>query len=216
MDVIHIEKNVGDNLIGLLLGVKGKSKDNLKVQLDLKAMGITRSLHPVQNVNKMMMPVACYTFSKEHKIMFCQFLKDLRLPSDYSSNILCCVKVLERKLMRLKSHDYHVLMQRLLFVAIKGLMSSYVCKALIELCNTFRVICYKELNNNDLEKLEVVLPITMCNLEHIFPPAFFNIIVHLVINLVEESKIAGPVQYQWMYSTERWVIMYIIVIIGCS
>lgn len=64
-----MEKNVGDNLIRLLLGVKGKNNDNLKVLLDMKAMGI-RSLHPVHKGNKMLLPVTCYTLSKEHKIMF--------------------------------------------------------------------------------------------------------------------------------------------------
>lgn len=135
--------------------------------------------------------------------MLCNFLKDLRLPSGYSSNISRCVKVQDRKLVGLKSHDYHVLMQRLLSVAIKGLLPKYVSSVLIELSNTFRVLCSKELNLIDLGKIENQLPITMCNLERIFPPSFFNITVHLIVHLAEEARIAGPVQYRWMYSIER-------------
>ena len=30
LDVMHIEKNVCDNLLGTLLNIEGKSKDNLK------------------------------------------------------------------------------------------------------------------------------------------------------------------------------------------
>lgn len=203
LDVMHIEKNVGDNLIGILLGVVGKNNDNLKARLDMKAMGIRSSLHPVERGSKMLLPPACYSLSKEQKTMLCSFLKDLRLPSGYSSNISRCVKVQDRKLVGLKSHDYHVLMQRLLSVAIKGLLPKYVSSVLIELSNTFRVLCSKELNLIDLGKIENQLPITMCNLERIFPPSFFNITVHLIVHLAEEARIAGPVQYRWMYSIER-------------
>ena len=35
IDIIHIEKNVCENIIGTILNVDGKSKDNLKSRLDL-------------------------------------------------------------------------------------------------------------------------------------------------------------------------------------
>ncbi|XP_039117808.1 uncharacterized protein LOC120253541 [Dioscorea cayenensis subsp. rotundata] len=46
LDVMHIEKNVSENIIATLLNVEGKSKDNLKSGLDLVDMGIRRELHP--------------------------------------------------------------------------------------------------------------------------------------------------------------------------
>lgn len=200
---MHIEKNVCDNLIGMLLGVAGKTNDNLNARLDLQALGIRTSLHPVRRGTKLVLPPACFSLSKEQKIKLCEFLKNLRLPSGYSSNISRCVKVKDRKLIGLKSHDYHVLMQRILSVAIKGLLPKHVCKAVIDMTNTFRILCSKELHPSDLLKVESQLPMTMCNLERIFPPSFFNITVHLIIHLAEEAKIAGPVQYRWMYSIER-------------
>ena len=36
LDVMHREKNVCDNIIGTLLDIKGKSKDNLKARKDLQ------------------------------------------------------------------------------------------------------------------------------------------------------------------------------------
>ena len=45
LDVMHIEKNVCENIIGAILNVDGKSKDNLQSQLDLIDMGIRRDLH---------------------------------------------------------------------------------------------------------------------------------------------------------------------------
>ncbi|XP_020087976.1 uncharacterized protein LOC109709981 [Ananas comosus] len=36
----------------------------------------------------------------------------------------------------------------------------------------------------------------------IFPPAFFDIMEHLPIHLASKAKIAGPVQYRWMFQIE--------------
>lgn len=86
-------------------------------------------------------------------------------------------------------------MQRILSVVIKGLLPKHVCTMLIDITNTFRGLYTKELNMTDLEKIKSQLLKTMCNLERIFPPVFFNIIVHLIVHLAEEAKVAGPVQY---------------------
>ena len=56
---------------------------------------------------------------------------------------------------------------------------------------------------DELEKIEAQIPITLCKLEKNFPPSFFDIVVHLPIHLAHEAKIAGPVQYRWMYFVER-------------
>ena len=40
LDVIHIEKNVCDNVIGTLLNLEHKSKDKEKARLDLVDIGI--------------------------------------------------------------------------------------------------------------------------------------------------------------------------------
>ena len=39
----------------------------------------------------------------------------------------------------------------------------------------------------------------------IFPPAFFDVMIHLPVHLVEEIKFGGPVQYIWMYFVERYL-----------
>ena len=44
LDVMHIEKNVCDSIIGTLLNIEGKTKDNLNSRLDLQAMVIRRQL----------------------------------------------------------------------------------------------------------------------------------------------------------------------------
>ncbi|XP_042459548.1 uncharacterized protein LOC122043134 [Zingiber officinale] len=39
----------------------------------------------------------------------------------------------------------------------------------------------------------------------IFPPSFFDIMVHLTIHLATEVQLAGPVHYRWMYPIERYL-----------
>jgi len=36
LDVMHIEKNICDNILGTLLDIPGKNKDSLNARLDLK------------------------------------------------------------------------------------------------------------------------------------------------------------------------------------
>ena len=33
----------------------------------------------------------------------------------------------------------------------------------------------------------------------------FIVTVHLIVHLVEDAKLGGPVQYQWMYPIERYL-----------
>jgi hypothetical protein len=40
-------------------------------------------------------------------------------------------------------------------------------------------------------------------LKKILPPGFFNTMQHLLVNLPNEAKVGGPVQYRWMYHIER-------------
>ena len=58
LDVMHIEKNVCDSIIGTLLNIEGKTKDNLNSCLDLQAMGIRSQLHPIDKGNKVVLPLA--------------------------------------------------------------------------------------------------------------------------------------------------------------
>ena len=39
----------------------------------------------------------------------------------------------------------------------------------------------------------------------IFPPAFFDIMMHLPVHLAEEAKLGGPVCFRWMYPIERYL-----------
>jgi hypothetical protein len=148
---MHIEKNVMDNIIGTLLDMKGKTKDNLKARKDLRKMGLRPELHPITKANgKTYMPAACHTMSNVDKSNFLKVLKNVRVPDGYASNVSRCVKLKERTIVGLKSHDNHILMQYLLPIALRGSLPNRVVKPLIELSAFFRGICSKTLTLEDL------------------------------------------------------------------
>ena len=115
---MHVEKNVCDSVIKTLLNIQGKTKDDLNTRQDLADMGIRSQLHPRSDGKKIYLPSACHTLSKKEKISFCPCLRRVKVPQGYSSNIKSFVQLKELKLLGLKSHDCHVLMQQLLVVAI--------------------------------------------------------------------------------------------------
>ncbi|KAL4023167.1 hypothetical protein IC575_016917 [Cucumis melo] len=122
LDVMHVEKNVCESIIGTLLDINRKSKDGYIARKDLQDMNIRHDLHPVERESRVYLPPALNTLSKVEKQLFCKRLYELKVPDGYSSNILNCVSVEETKVMGLKSHDYHVLMQQLLPIVIRGML----------------------------------------------------------------------------------------------
>jgi hypothetical protein len=44
--------------------------------------------------------------------------------------------------------------------------------------------------------------ITMCMLEMTMPPSFFDIMVHLILHLMDELDMCGPIHTRWMYCVE--------------
>lgn len=56
-----------------------------------------------------------------------------------------------------------------------------------------------------MEDLMEETVVTMCMLEKVFPPAFFDVMSHLPIHLVQQLDICGPVHTRWMYPIERYM-----------
>ncbi|OMO91599.1 Transposon, En/Spm-like protein [Corchorus capsularis] len=206
LDVMHIEKNVCDNILRTILGIDGKSKDNLNSRLDLVEMGIRHDLHPQLAPNgKTIIPPACYAMSKKEKDVFCGVLKNINVPDGYASNISRCVNVTDQKLYNLKPHDCHILLHDLLPIALRSSMQKKETKAIIELCNIFKALCAKVLKLDELDKLQDRAALALCNLGKIFPSSFFTIMVHLFIHLPLQAKLGGPVFARWMYPIERFL-----------
>lgn len=169
---MHIEKNVCESILGTLLNLKGKSKDGIKSRKDLEELSIRCELHPQYKGGKSYyLPAAPHTLSKKEMKLFCSRLKKLKLPDGYSSNIGNCVSLEECKILGLKSHDCHVLMQQLLPVALRGLLPKGPRNAIFRLCAFFNELCQRVIDRNRLEQLECDIAETLCMFERYFPPS---------------------------------------------
>ncbi|CAL8174093.1 unnamed protein product [Prunus armeniaca] len=58
---------------------------------------------------------------------------------------------------------------------------------------------------NSFYGMKVLEGYSLCLLEKYFPPSFFDIMVHLVVHLVREVRLCGPVYFRWMYPFERYM-----------
>ena len=203
IDVMHVEKNVCDNIVGTLLNIEGKTKDTDKSRLDLADMNIRKELHLQVQGNKLVKPHACYTLTGDERKEFCKFIKSVKFPDGYAANLSRNISIGDGRISGLKSHDCHVLLQKLLPIAIRPYLNKDLCSTLAELSSFFEKLCAKTLYVNDLEKLEQGIILILCKLERVFPPAFFDVMVHLMVHLPHEAKLAGLVSYRWMYPFER-------------
>jgi hypothetical protein len=129
----------------------------------------------------------------------------MKVPDGYCSNFKNLVSDDGSKMNGLKSNDCHVLMQQLLPFAIKGVLDEKVRKAIISLCNFFNQLCSKVVEVSKLRGLQNDIVLTLCLLEKYFPPSFFDIMIHLMVHLVREVRLCGPVHYRWMYPFERYM-----------
>ncbi|XP_074298224.1 uncharacterized protein LOC141629053 [Silene latifolia] len=183
IDVMHVEKNVCESLIGTLLNIPGKTKDGVKAREDMVAQKIRPELAPQTRDSRTYLPPACFTLSRKKKKSVCECLHGVKVPQGYSSNIKNLVSLKELKLVGLKSHDCHTLMQQLLPVALRGVLPSHVRDAITRLCYFFNAIYSKVVDSDTLNALQRDVIITMCQLEMFFPPSFFDIMQHLVVHL---------------------------------
>ncbi|KAL0327818.1 UNVERIFIED_CONTAM: hypothetical protein Sangu_1859800 [Sesamum angustifolium] len=104
-----------------------------------------------------------------------------------------------------KEHKKKICEWKLIPIAFRELLPEFVWGALTALSILFQVLCSTTLDVKKVQELEENVCIIMCNLEKIFPPAFFDSVEHLIIHLPYEALMGGPVQYRWMYPFERFL-----------
>ena len=95
------------------------------------------------------------------------------------------------KIFGLKSHDWHIWIERVMLVMLRDFIPEDEWLVLAELSYFFFVLCVKELSPGLLEEMEELAPELMCKLEKIFPPGFFNPMQHLILHLPTEARLGG-------------------------
>jgi hypothetical protein len=83
-------------------------------------------------------------------------------------------------------------MTQLLPVALRGILPPHVRLATMKLCAFLNAISQKAINLIELATLQNDVVQCLVSFELVFPPSFFNIMTHLLVHLVKEINILGP------------------------
>ena len=127
---------------------------------------------------------AIFTMSNPHRDVFLK-LHNVVFLDGYSSNVARCVDLRQRKLSGSKSHDCHILMEQLLLILVKNALPSLMSNVIANLSSFFRELCGKAINPMQLVELQNHVVQTLCQMEIIFPPSFFTVMIHLTVHLVD-------------------------------
>jgi uncharacterized Zn finger protein (UPF0148 family) len=206
IDGMHVQKNVFESVGGILLDIKGKTKEGLNSRKDMQHLEIREELHPVLLENgKYRLPAASYNLTREEKHAICVWLKNLKVPSGFCSNIRSIVSMKDLTLTNYNSHDCHVMLTTFLPIAIRAINPPFLKMAITRLCYLFNKITEKVIVRDELQSLQEFAAETVAQLEMCFPPSFFDIMVHLVEHLVPQIEALGPMYFHEMWTYERFM-----------
>ena len=166
---MHCEMNLAKNFLKTITG----RKDIVKVRRDLQRRNVKKYLwltpHPGK-AEKMLKPRASYVLTEEEFQKFAKCIEDLKTPSGFSSDLGKCIR--KKNFGGMKSHDYHVLMQQVMPLALCGLMEPGPRLAVMRMCKVFRRLCMKVYNPADFQSLEADVAESLALLEIEFPASF--------------------------------------------
>jgi hypothetical protein len=151
----------------------------------------------------MLKPTAPYVLNDDEFRIFASTIENLKTPIGHSSNLGKHIR--SKKFGTLKSHDYHIFMQQLLPLDLKGLLQPGPRMAVMRMSKVYRRICTKVYDPAEFESLEADVAESMALLEMEFPSSFFDIMTHLPYHLVQELDLCDPVSTRWMYPIERYM-----------
>jgi hypothetical protein len=176
----------------------------VKARLDLTLICNRPSLNLVQSNNgKWDRPRGPLCIGKDDKPTILKWIQDLKFPDAYAANIRRGANLVQKRILGLKIHDYHIFIEWLLTVVFRGFLPNNVWHSLAELSYFYRQLCVKELSKDVIHSLEQNVVVLLCKLEKIFPPGFFNVMQYLIIHLPYEARLGGPVLARWSYPYGR-------------
>jgi hypothetical protein len=86
LNVMHIEKNVFENIFNTILDVKGKTKDNIKARLDIAFFCNRKNMELVCDRSRFAKPRASFVLEKNAQLLVYKWLKSLRFPDGHTLN----------------------------------------------------------------------------------------------------------------------------------
>jgi hypothetical protein len=121
--VMHQERNMGESIISTCMNITDKTKDNPKARKDLALICRRPTMEIGENQKK---PRAPFSIKPKRKKQLMKWLKNLKFPDGYAAGFRRSMNLKTGKFSGLKSHDYHIIMERLLPVMFRGFVKNDV------------------------------------------------------------------------------------------
>jgi hypothetical protein len=142
---MHQERNVVENIISMYFDVTGFSKDNINARKDLADLCNYPLMEPKINAKgNLKRTRAPYCLKPAERKEILRWLKKLKFPDRYACNIKRAVNISTGKLNGLKSHNYYIIIERLMLVMFCGYFDANLWKIFAELSYFYRQICAKQ------------------------------------------------------------------------
>ena len=93
----------------------------------------------------------------------------LMFPDGYAVNLKRGASLDKLKIFGLKSHDWHIWIERIMPMMLRGFIPEDEWLVLAELSYFIYVLCAKDLPPDLVEEMEELAPDLICKLEKIFP-----------------------------------------------
>jgi hypothetical protein len=115
IDVMHTEKNVTEALWGTIKETE-KSKDNPKARVDLATLcdRPKQEMQPPRGGKTWKRPKADFVLARKHRREVLEWMQTLMFPDGYAANLRRGVNLSTLRVNGMKSHDYHIWLERLL------------------------------------------------------------------------------------------------------
>jgi hypothetical protein len=136
---MHQEWNIAESIMSMCLDVTDFTKDKMNARKDLATLCDYTLLEAKTNAKRnLSRPRAPYYFKPTERKEVLKWLKTLKFPNRYTTNIKWAVNVGTGKLNGLKSHDYHIFIERLMSAMFHGYFKVDLWKMFVELSYFYR------------------------------------------------------------------------------
>jgi hypothetical protein len=146
IDIMHTEKNVAEALWYTIMDTK-KSKDNIKARVDL-AMLCDRpkqEMQPPRGRKTWTKPRAEFVLKRNERRKVLEWFQTLMFSDGYATNLRRGMNLSTLRMKGMKSHGFHIWIEQLLLVMVRGYFPDHIWKVLAELSFFFCQLCAKEI-----------------------------------------------------------------------
>ena len=139
------------------------------------------------------LPSANYNLTTDEKRAVCQWLRDVKVLTGFSSNIKSLVLMKDLTLTSFNAHDCHIMLTMFLSIVIRAIGPEFVKMVVTRLGYFFNFITQKVIDEDQPPAMKQFIVETICQLKMCFPLSFFDIMPHLMMHMIDQIQDLGPI-----------------------